>query len=202
MIKSFLGCSGLYVMVRKQKIWCLSSYACVLSHFSCGHLFAVLCIVAHQDPMSMGFSRQLYWSRLPLPPPGDLPDSAIESASLISPALADRFFTAIAPPGKSLSFYVVVQLLSCVQLFVTQWTAAHNASLSLTLFWSWLKFMSTEWMKSSNQITLCYPLLFLPSIFPRTRVFFRVSSYHQGAKVMELQLQHQSFQWIFRVYFL
>ena len=131
MIKSFLGCSGLYVMVRKQKIWCLSSYACVLSHFSCGHLFAVLCIVAHQDPMSMGFSRQLYWSRLPLPPPGDLPDSAIESASLISPALAGRFFTAIAPPGKSLSFYVVVQLLSCVQLFVTQWTAAHNASLSL-----------------------------------------------------------------------
>ena len=107
MIKSFLGFSGLYVMVRKQKIWCLSSYACVLSHFSCGHLFAVLCIVAHQDPMSMGFSRQLYWSRLPLPPPGDLPDSAIESASLISPALAGRFFTA------STTWEVLIFLCCC-----------------------------------------------------------------------------------------
>ena len=49
-----------------------------------------------QAPLSMGFSRQEYWSGLPFPPPGDLPSSGIKSASLKSPALADRFFTSSA----------------------------------------------------------------------------------------------------------
>ena len=49
--------------------------------------------VAHQVPLSMGFSRQEYRSRLPCPPPGDLPDPGVEPASLMSPASADRFFT-------------------------------------------------------------------------------------------------------------
>ena len=171
MIKSFLEFSGLYVKVRKQRKKCLSSYVCVLSHFSCGRLFATLYTVAHQDPMSMGFSRQLYWSGLPLPPSGDLPDSMIKSASLYLLHWQAGSLP-LAPPGKSLSFYVVVQLLSCAQLFVTQWIAARYAPLSLTLFWSLLKFMFIEWMISSNQIMLCCPLLFLPSIFPRIRVFF------------------------------
>ena len=48
--------------------------------------------IAHQVPLSMGFSRQEYCSGLPYPPPGDLPDSGIESASLMSPALAGSFF--------------------------------------------------------------------------------------------------------------
>ena len=48
--------------------------------------------VAHQVPVSMRFSMQEYWSGLPYPPPGDLPDPAIESGSLMSPALADGFF--------------------------------------------------------------------------------------------------------------
>ena len=48
--------------------------------------------VAHQAPLSMGFSRQEYWSGLPCPPPGDLPDPGIKPASLESPALAGRFF--------------------------------------------------------------------------------------------------------------
>ena len=52
--------------------------------------------VAHQAPLSMGFSRQDYWSRLPFPPPGALPDPGIES---MSAALAGRFFTT-EPPGK------------------------------------------------------------------------------------------------------
>ena len=171
MIKSFLEFSGLYVKVRKQRKKCLSSYVCVLSHFSCGRLFATLYTVAHQDPMSMGFSRQLYWSGLPLPPSGDLPDSMIKSASLYLLHWQAGSLP-LAPPGKSLSFYVVVQLLSCAQLFVTQWIAARYAPLSLTLFWSLLKFMFIKWMISSNQIMLCCPLLFLPSIFPRIRVFF------------------------------
>ena len=49
--------------------------------------------VACQAPLSMGFSRQEYWSGLPCLPPGDLPDPGIELVSLMSPVLADRFFT-------------------------------------------------------------------------------------------------------------
>ena len=49
-----------------------------------------------QAPLSMGFSRQEYWSRLPFPPPGDLPNLGIEPASLMSPALVNRFFTTSA----------------------------------------------------------------------------------------------------------
>ena len=49
--------------------------------------------IAHQAPLSLGFSRQEYWSGLPCPPPGDLPNPGINPASLTSPALAGRFFT-------------------------------------------------------------------------------------------------------------
>ena len=56
-------------------------------------LFVTPWTVAHQAPLSMGFSRQEYWGGLPLPPPGDLPDPGIESAPLASPALAEGFFT-------------------------------------------------------------------------------------------------------------
>ena len=52
--------------------------------------------VAHQAPLSTGFSRQEYWSRLPCPPPGDLPNPGTESPSLSSPTLADEFFTTSA----------------------------------------------------------------------------------------------------------
>ena len=65
----------------------------MLRRFSHVQLFATLWIVAHQDPLSMGFSRQEYWSGLPCPPPGDLPDLGIKPTSLMSPALASRLFT-------------------------------------------------------------------------------------------------------------
>ena len=60
---------------------------CVLSHLSHVQLFAALWTVAHQAPLSMGFSRQEYWSGLPCPPPGDFPDPQIETASPIAAAL-------------------------------------------------------------------------------------------------------------------
>ena len=66
---------------------------CVLSHFSPVRLFVILWTVAHQAPLSMGFSRPEYWSGLPCPPPRDLPSARIEPASLASPALSGRFFT-------------------------------------------------------------------------------------------------------------
>ena len=80
---------------------------------------------------------------------------------------------------------------------VTPWTAACHASLSFTISWSFLKLMSTESVMPSNHLILCHPLILLHSIFPSIRVFS--SSLHQMAKVLELQLQCQSFQWIFRI---
>ena len=68
-------------------------YACVLSRFSCVRLFVTPWTVAHQAPPSAGFSRQKYWSELLCSPPGDLPKPGIKPTSLMSPALADRFFT-------------------------------------------------------------------------------------------------------------
>ena len=70
----------------------------------------------------------------------------------------------------------VVQLLSHVQLFVTPWTAACQASLSFTISRSLLKLMSVESVMPSSYLTLCHPLLLLPSIFPSIRVFFSESA--------------------------
>ena len=71
-----------------------------------------------------------------------------------------------------------VQLLSHVQLFVTPWTAALQASLSNTSSQNSLKLMSIESMMPSNHLILCYPLLLLPSIFPSIRVFSSESVLH------------------------
>ena len=68
-------------------------HECVPSHFSRVQLFTTLWTVAHQAPLSMGFSRQEYWNGLPCPPPGDLPNLGIKLMSFMSPALAGRIFT-------------------------------------------------------------------------------------------------------------
>ena len=67
---------------------------------SCVQLFATPCITV-QAPVFMRFPRQEYWSRLPFPPPGDLPNPEIKPVSPESPALVGRFFTTGKPPGKS-----------------------------------------------------------------------------------------------------
>ena len=71
-----------------------------------------------------------------------------------------------------------VQSLSYVGLFATPWTAAHQASLSITNSRSLLKLMSVELVMSSNHLILCCPLLLPPSIFPRIRVFSNESVLH------------------------
>ena len=68
-----------------------------------------------------------------------------------------------------------VQSFSRVRLFVTPWTAARRASLSITNSRSLLRLMSTESVMPSNHLILCHPLLLLPSVFPSTRVFFNDS---------------------------
>ena len=74
----------------------LTVFADVFSH---GQLFATPWTIAHQVPLSMEFSRHEYWSGLPFPPPGDLPEPGTEPVSLKSPALASGLFTT-ETPGK------------------------------------------------------------------------------------------------------
>ena len=91
---------------------------------------------------------------------------------------------------------VVAQSLSRVRLFMTPWNATHQAPLFITVSQSLLRLMSIESVTLSNHLILCNPLLLLPSIFPSIKVFFQwTSCSHRVAKVLELQPQHQSFQW-------
>ena len=73
---------------------------------------------------------------------------------------------------------MVVQSLGHVQLFMSPWTAAHQAPLSSTFSRSWLKFMSSDSVMLSNHLILCHSLLLLPSIFPSIRVFLNESAVH------------------------
>ena len=87
-----------------------------------------------------------------------------------------------------------VQLLSRVRLFVTPWTAACQASLSIANSQSLLKLMSFESVMPSNDLILCRPLLLSPSIFPNIRVFSNESALCIMWPKYWFQLQHQSFQ--------
>ena len=98
--------------------------------------------VACQAPLTMGFSRQEYWSGLPCPLPGDLPDPGIKPASLMSPHWQ----------------FSSVQLLSRLRLFATPWAAVCQASLPITNSWSSLKFTSIESVMPSSHLILCRPL--------------------------------------------
>ena len=69
-----------------------------------------------------------------------------------------------------------LQLLSCVQLFATPWTAAHQASIFIINSWNLLKLMSVDSVMPSNHLILCCPLFLLPSIFPSIRVFSNLES--------------------------
>ena len=111
-------------------------------------------------------ARTLEW--VAVPPPGGLPHPGVKLGSHVS--WIGRFFTSSAT-------FVVVQSLSCIQLFVTQWTAAHLASLSF-IFPSLPRLMSIESVMPSNHLVLCSPLLFLPSIFPSIGVFSSESALH------------------------
>ena len=159
-----------------------------------------------------GILQARYWSGLPFPFPGDLPNPRIE---LRSPALqADslpseplgkpnnysckyeikhcdmssegRVYSRDSSPRTWIIIRVLCvtvhmphannghccfQLLSCVWLFVTPWTAARQAALSSTIPKSLLKFISTESVMLSNHLILCNLLLLLPSVFPSIRDF-------------------------------
>ena len=90
---------------------------------------------------------------------------------LVVISFSSLYFHLLDPPESHIQFSSV-QLLSHVRrLFATPWTAARQASLSITNSWSLLKLMSIESVMPSNHLTLCHPLLPQPSIFPSIRVF-------------------------------
>ena len=104
-------------------------------------------------------------------------------------------------PLSQIIIVVVAQSLSCVWLFSTPWTTTGQTSLSFTITQSLLKLMSTESMILSNHLIFCCPLL-LPSIFSSIRVFSNEKLFISGSQILELQLQHKSFQRIFKVDFI
>ena len=99
---------------------------CCVSCFSRVWLFVTPWTVAHQAPLSMGFSRQEYWSGLPCPPPGELPNPGIELLSLMSPALAGGFLTTSTTweayvylyIERDMSLYIHIILLTCTYAFI------------------------------------------------------------------------------------
>ena len=97
---------------------------------------------------------------------------------------------------------VVFQSLSHVWLFETPWTVAHQASLAFTVSWSLLKFMSIECNQVQPSCPLSYPSHPVFNLSKHQGLFQWISSSHEVAKGLELQLQHQSFQWIFETDFL
>ena len=97
---------------------------------------------------------------LPFPTPGDLPNPGIEPTSPLSLVLVGRFFTTSTTWKAHILYqFSSVQSFSRVQLFATSWTAAHQASLSITISWSLLELMSIKSVIPSNHLILCCPLL-------------------------------------------
>jgi len=115
-------------------------------------LFATPWTIAYQAPPSIRFSRQEYWSGLPFPSPGDLPDPGIKPQS---PAFQADALTS-EPPGKPPNIHSVqfssVLLLSRVWLFTTPWIAACQTSLSITISQSSLKLTSIKSVMPSSHL--------------------------------------------------
>ena len=104
----------------------------------------------------------------------------------------NKTFTELSSKLRQIILSVMFQLLRHIQLFVSPWSAARQASLSFTISQSLLELMSIESVIPSNHVMLCHPHLLLLSIFPSIRVFSNESPL-QLAKVLKLP-QHQSFQ--------
>ena len=158
-------------------VWVWKYRRCCCAPAQSCPLFATPWTVALQASLSMGFSRQEYWSGLPFPSPGDLPNPEIETVSIASPTLEGRFFTTV-PPGKPINIYILklyiyiickyiyiiyvkVKSLSRVQLFATPWTVAHQVPLSMEFtrqeYWNGLPFSSpgeSSWPRDQTQVSL------------------------------------------------
>ena len=158
-------------------------------------LFVTPWSAAHQVPLSsIIFQRLLKFMSIETVMPTISP-SAIPYSFCLQSFPASGSFPISHPFMGNICCCSVTQ--SCP--FVTPWTAAHQASLSLTVSWSLPKFMSIAWVMPSSHLILWCPLLLLLLIFPNIRDF--PWCLHQLTKILEFQLQHQSFQQVFRVEF-
>ena len=154
----------------------LTSRVCVYYSRSCVHFFVTSWTIAHQAPLSMGFSRREYWSGLPFPSPGDLPDPGIKPASLASPALACSLLS--EPPGKPsthvflLNFFFV-GTLKFYSLGKFQW-----CNILLSIIVTMLHIISSDLI---YLITIIYTLVLITLYFPYASTqgnnFFTFSSY-------------------------
>ena len=164
--------------------------------FSHVQFFVTLWTVACQAPLSMGFSRQEYWSGVPYPPPWALSNPGIEPmSSVYLPWICEFFIT--ETPGKPVRAHSI--LSNSLRSHGLQHArppcpspTARACSKSCPL---------SRWFHSTISSSVVPNSSCLQS-FPASRFFQWVSSLHQVAKVLEFQLQHYSFQWTFRVYFI
>ena len=170
---------------------------CCFSHV---RLFATLYTVAHQALLSVGFSRLEYWNGLLCPPPRDLPDPGIESTSLMSPALADGFFTTSITWEAKINFQSNHSVMSdSLQPHGLQHTrlpcpspTRGACSNSCPSSWWCHPTISSFVVPFSS----CLQSLLALEPFPVSQFF------SSGGKGLEFQFQHQFFQWIFRTDFL
>ena len=152
---------AVYLRLKKHSIWPLQMKDALLIYLPvCVYILSpspTLCNpmnCSRQAPLFMRFSRQEYWSGSPFLPPRDFPNPRLKPPPLASPALAGGFFS-LVPPGKPVNQLCACRCCSVAQscwLFVTPWTAARQAFLSLTICQSLHKLMSTVCGKSLNQL--------------------------------------------------
>ena len=143
-------------------------------------LFVTPWTVAYQAPPSMGFSRQEYWSGLPFPSPGDLPDPGIEARS---PTLQADALTS-EPPGKPIKQFLTPQVPLCCPFIIIFCCSVTESYLTLSnplrnslagspvlLYLPEFAQIHVHWVVMlSNYLILCHPFLLLPSVFPSIRL--------------------------------
>ena len=109
------------ILIRCHQIYSsFSSKSTSGKSHSCIQLYVTLCTIAHQSPLSLGFSRQEYWTGLPCPPPGDLPNPGIKPTSLPSPALAGGLFTTITTWEAQVEAQSSINVKFTLLLHITQ----------------------------------------------------------------------------------
>ena len=142
-------------------IWSLVPVSKSVKSLSCVRLFVTPWTAANQDPQSMGFSRQEYWSGLPFPSPGDLPDPGIEPRS---PALEADALTCFSKSSLNIWKFTVHVLLkpgleNFEHYFASVWDECHCAVVwtffSIALLWDW----NENW-----SFPVLWPLLSFPNL--------------------------------------